>query len=80
MDTEALTCGWCHKPLDPNGPSLFFCPPQNRSSESNCQREWGFRQVTEDMFNPARWEEFTGATTATATAAGGKPVVRPKVA
>lgn len=59
MDTEALTCGYCGMPLDPNGPSLSFCPPKNRSNDSVCQQAWMARQIDgATAYKPAVWEEF----------------------
>lgn len=60
MDTEALTCGWCHMPLDPRGVSLYFCAPKNRSGNgSECQQAWMARQIDgATAYKPARWEEF----------------------
>lgn len=53
---QRLTCGACGKPLDPNGRSLYFCPPENRSADSACQTRWMEARADLETYRPAGWE------------------------
>lgn len=42
----APVCGWCSRPLDPNGPSLDFCGHDPaREHEQQCQTLWHARRA-----------------------------------